>query len=85
MLANTKRTVADIIRSTEFGKRQFAVNNDKDVETVKEKLDSLTPVITLSSVTGEALDLLKKILFALPRRRFHEVRFVRVLFGKKGL
>lgn len=80
VLADTKRAVAEIIRSPEFGKRQFAIKNDKDVETVKEKLDSLTPVITLSSVTGEALDLLKKLLFTLPRRRLHEVRFLRLPF-----
>lgn len=74
VLTRTKRAVAEIIRSSEFGKRQFAIKNDQDVRTVKEKLDSLTPVVTLSSVTGEGLDLLERILFNLPRRRIHEVR-----------
>lgn len=62
-----------MIRSPEFGKRQFAVKTDRDIETVKDKLDSLTPIVTLSCVTGEGLDLLKQLLFALPKRRFHEV------------
>ena len=36
------------------------------------KLNSLAPVITTSCVTGEGIDLLKKLLFTLPKRRKHE-------------
>jgi GTPase len=32
----------------------------------------LAPTLNISCVTGEGLDLLRKILFALPKRRRHE-------------
>jgi elongation factor 1-alpha len=48
------------------------VKNDKDVETCMDKMHSLAPMIETSCVTGEGLDLVKKMLFSLPRRRHHE-------------
>lgn len=69
----TKTAVSDILRTPEFGKRYYSVKNERDIETVKDKLQSLVPAITVSCVTGEGLDTLKKILFALPKRRHHEV------------
>jgi len=73
VLQKTKKKVTEIIRSPEFGKRQFAITNGRDVDTVRDKLHSLVPVFTVSCVTGEGLDLLKQLLFTLPKRRHHEV------------
>lgn len=66
-----------MIRDPEFGKRQYAVKSDRDIQTVKDKLDSLTPIVTVSCVTGEGLCLLKQLLFALQKRRLHEKKMKR--------
>lgn len=61
-----------MLRSPEIGKRPFAVRNEQDVRTVIEKLQTLAPMIETSCVTGEGIELLQKMLFALPKRRRHE-------------
>jgi elongation factor 1-alpha len=73
VLQHSKQKVVDILRSKEFNKRQYAIKTEKDIETVKDKLHSLTPMLTVSFVTGEGVDLLKQLIFALPKRRHHEV------------
>lgn len=73
----TKAAVHDTLRSPEFNKRYYEVKSDRDVETVKDKLHSLAPAVTVSCVTGEGLDVLKKLLFALPKRRHHEKKMKR--------
>ena len=70
----TKQAVAEILRSPEFSKRYYEIKNERDIGTAKDKLHSLIPAVTVSCVTGEGLDILKKLLFALPKRRHHEVR-----------
>jgi elongation factor 1-alpha len=68
----SKDEVMKMLRSPEIGKKPFAVRNEADIETVIEKLHTLAPMIETSCVTGEGVDLLQKMLFALPKRRRHE-------------
>jgi elongation factor 1-alpha len=88
----TKNAVVDTLRSPEFNKRYYEVKSDRDVETVKDKLHSLVPAVTVSCVTGEGLDVLKKMLFALPKRRHHEKKMnrpfeflIEEVFNVKGI
>lgn len=67
-----KKQLIEKLRASDIGKRQYAIKNEKDIETVQDKLHSLVPLLTISCVTGEGLDLLKKLLFTLPKRRHHE-------------
>lgn len=55
-----------------FGLRPYDVKNQFDVETVKNKLHHLAPVISMSCVTGKGLDTLLNLLFALPKLLQHQ-------------
>lgn len=74
---NTKQLTNDMIRGPTVGKRPFSVRSERDIDTVKDKLYSLVPVIEVSCVTGEGLELLRKLLFALPKRRLHQKKISR--------
>jgi len=68
----SKEEVTKMLRSPEIGKRPYVVRNEEDVATVMDKLHILAPMIETSCVSGEGIDLLQKMLFALPKRRRHE-------------
>jgi len=67
-----KKEVVKLLRGPDVGKKPYAVRNEKDVETVLGRLHDLTPLMETSCVTGQGIDLLQKMLFALPKRRRHE-------------
>jgi elongation factor 1-alpha len=71
VLRHTKKRIQDILRKDGMGKRAFTIHQDSDIEMVKDKLHALIPVIQISSVTGEGLDMLRKMLLTLPQRRKH--------------
>jgi elongation factor 1-alpha len=77
VLRTTKRLTHDKLRAPEIGKRPYSVRSDRDVETVKDKMHTLAPVIEASCVTGEGLDLIRKLLDALPKRRHHHKKIAR--------
>jgi len=68
---STKHEMQAMLRDGEIGLRHFNVGSTKDVETVKDKIANrlLTPVISVSCVCGEGLDILKTLLSQLPQRR----------------
>jgi len=76
-LDTSKKELAKLLKSPEIGRRPYAIKTDADVLTVIGKLNTLAPTIDISCVTGEGLDLLRKILFALPKRRKHEKKLNR--------
>ena len=73
-MKNSKEEVHKLLRAPDINKRPFAVRNEQDVTTCIDKLQqaNLAPIIDTSCVSGEGLDLLRKMLFALPKRRRHE-------------
>jgi GTPase len=71
-LQTSKNEVTKMLRSPEVGRKPFMVRNEDDIETVMDKLHTLAPMIETSCVTGAGIDLLQKMLFALPKRRRHE-------------
>lgn len=68
----SKTEVYKLLRAPDIGKNPFEIRNEQDIATCMGKLNSLAPVISTSCVTGEGIDLLKKMLFTLPKRRKHE-------------
>jgi elongation factor 1-alpha len=76
-IKNSKEEVYKLLRAPDVGKRPFAVRNEGDIATCIDKLHVLAPVVDISCVTGEGLDLLRKMLFSLPKRRRHEKKVTR--------
>jgi elongation factor 1-alpha len=77
VLRHTKQLTHDKLRAPEVARRPYSVQNDRDIETVKDKMHTLAPVVEVSCVTGEGLDLIRKLLFALPKRRQHHKKIGR--------
>jgi elongation factor 1-alpha len=75
VLRSTKQLTHDKLR--EVGKRPYSVRSDRDIETVKDKMHTLAPVVEASCVTGGGLDLICKLLVALPKRRQHHKKIER--------
>ena len=71
-LETSKKELSKLLRSPNIGRRPYAIKTEADVLTCIGKLHTLAPTLDVSCVTGEGLDLLRKILFALPKRRKHE-------------
>ena len=69
---NSKEEVIKLLRAPDVDKKPFVVRNEQDVATCVDKLHSLAPMIDTSCVTGEGMNLLRKLLFSLPKRRRHE-------------
>jgi len=69
---NSRKEVFKLLRAPDIGKKPFAVQNDTDIATVMGKLHTLAPILDTSCVNGEGLNLLRKLLFTLPKRRKHE-------------
>jgi len=76
-LATSKKELAKLLKSPDVGKRPFAVKTEADVATCVGKLHTLAPMLDISCVNGTGLNLLKKLLFALPKRRKHEKKINR--------
>jgi elongation factor 1-alpha len=72
-----KKDVVKMLRAGDVGKKPFAVRNEEDIATCVGKLHSLAPLVETSYVTGQGIDLLQKLLFALPKRRRHEKKLNR--------
>ena len=77
VLKNTMKRVQDVVREATNGKMAFEVRNMKDAELVQNKISLLVPVVKVSSVSGDNLDVLKQLLYSLPRRRRHENKIKR--------
>lgn len=75
----SKSEVYKLLRAPDIGKTPFEVRNEQDIATCMGKLNTLAPVISTSCVTGEGIELLKKMLFTLPKRRKHEKKAQRPL------
>jgi len=77
VLQHSRKKIAEALRSPEIGKKPYAVRNEADIATVCDKTHALAPLFEISCVTGEGLDLLRKLLFVLPKRRLHSKKMDR--------
>lgn len=71
-MKNSKEELNKLLRAPDVGRKPFVIKSEKDITTCMGKLHSLAPIIDTSCVTGAGLGLLRKLLFALPKRRKHE-------------
>uniref|UniRef100_A0A6S8ZSZ9 Elongation factor Tu, chloroplastic n=1 Tax=Ditylum brightwellii TaxID=49249 RepID=A0A6S8ZSZ9_9STRA len=71
-MKTSKQEVFKLLRAPDIGKKPFVIRKEQDIATCAGKLHTLAPVFDTSCVTGEGLDLLRKMLFSLPKRRRHE-------------
>lgn len=70
----SRQEVVRMLRAPDIGKRPFAVREEKDIANCMVNLHAQAPMVDISCVDGEGMDLLRKLLFALPKRRKHENR-----------
>ncbi len=68
------KKVEDQISSTLklVGKIPFKILSEKDISLVLDKLEFVVPILRVSCVSGEGLDLVNKLLFMLPTKKRHE-------------
>ena len=71
-LKTSKEEVFKLLRAPDVARKPFAIRKEEDITTCSGNLHVLAPVLEISCVTGEGLDLLRKLLFSLPKRRRHE-------------
>jgi len=77
VLKSTKEAISNMLRSSNFRKKPYQIKQPFDITIVKDKLHAITPVIKISCVTGEGLDLLNTLLCSLPKRRRHQQKLAR--------
>mmetsp|Transcript_25779 Transcript_25779/g.60686 ORF Transcript_25779/g.60686 Transcript_25779/m.60686 type:complete len:472 (+) Transcript_25779:119-1534(+) len=71
VLQHTRKKIAEALRSPEIGKKPYAIRKEGDIDIVCDKTHALAPLFEISCVTGEGLDLLRKMIYVLPKRRMH--------------
>jgi len=69
---HSRKEVIKLLRAPDVHKQPFQIKEVNDIATCIGKLQFLAPLVDISCVTGEGLDILSQLLFTLPRRRKHE-------------
>lgn len=78
VLKYTMKRVQEVVREVTRGeKKAYDMRSMNDVDVVQNNMLSLVPVVKASSVSGDGLDILKSLLYNLPRRLPHEKRIDR--------
>jgi len=77
VLKSTKDEISAILRSPEVKKKPYQIKQEFDISIVQNKMHGITPMISISCVTGEGLDLFHMLLSSLPKRRRHHQKFNR--------
>jgi len=70
-LKSTKEEVFNILRSPGIQKKPYYVYEYEDIAIVADKTSSLSPIINVSCVSGEGINLLSQLIGSLPKRRRH--------------
>ena len=66
-IKEVEQHVGDLLKF--LGKVPFALNEEKDISVIIDKLKTTVPIIKTSAVTLEGYDLLNKLLLVLPERK----------------
>jgi len=77
VLKSTKDEISAILRSPDVNKKTYQVKQEFDISIVQNKMHAITPMISISCVTGEGLDLFHMLLSSLPKRRRHQQKINR--------
>jgi len=73
-MKSSKEELVKLLRAPDVGRKPFVIKKEADITTCMDKLHTLAPMMDVSCVTGEGLNLLRKLLFSLPKRRRHELK-----------
>lgn len=73
---NTKNEVFKVVQS-QLRKKPFMIKKASDIPFVKQNMHALSPVISLSAVSGENIGLLSNLLHEMPKRREHKKKMSR--------
>lgn len=76
-LKRTKEEIFNILRSPGIQKKPFYVRKFEDIAIVADKTSSLSPIINVSCVSGEGMNLLSQLIGSLPKRRRHHNKLER--------
>lgn len=79
VLMNTKQELNQILRSANVQKKPFQIKQVSDVAIIQDNLHVFCPIVPISCVTGEGLDMLHHLLASLPKRRRHRNKIGRPL------
>ena len=68
-----EQEITQMLRSPDVAKRPLVIKTAQDVARVVDKVAAggTAPMIHISCVTGEGIELLQKLFFSLPKRRRH--------------
>jgi elongation factor 1-alpha len=78
-LKSTKEEIAYIVRSPGVQKRSYQIKQRRDIEVVTDKMHAVVPIIPISAVSGDGIDLIHALLSVLPKRRRHQNKVSRSL------
>jgi len=78
-MTNTKQELNQILRSSVVQKKPFQIKKVSDIAIIQDNLQVICPIIPISCVTGEGLDMLHHLLASLPKRRRHQNKIERPL------
>ncbi len=76
---NTKQELNLILRSSNVRKKPFQIKKVSDIAIIQDNLQIICPIVPISCVTGEGLDMLHHLLASLPKRRRHQNKIGRPL------
>lgn len=79
VLKSSKEETANIIRSSAVQKKPWPIRNVNDVNIVTDKLHAIVPILEVSSVNGEGIEVIHTLLSTLPKRRRHQSKMGRSL------
>jgi len=77
VMKSTKEEVYKLLRAPHVKKKPYQIKQPFDVDIVKDKMHAIAPVVAISCVTGEGLELLHHLISSLPKRRRHQQKIGR--------
>ena len=71
VLKHSRQRIAQALRAPDIGKKPFAVRSTDDLSVVRDKTHAVAPILECSCVTGNGLELVRQLLWTVPKRRIH--------------
>jgi len=72
VMKSTKDEIKKILHSPGIKKKPYQIKKEFDITIVRDKLHAIAPILPVSCVTGQGLDLLNTFVCSLPKRRRHQ-------------
>jgi len=79
----SKEELGKMMHSPKVSRRPFSILNEQNITTCVRKLQTLAQIFEPSWISREGLSLLRKMLFALQKRRYQETLIICSSFSSK--